>query len=224
MTSIITGEGSILGEVDRWRDPVTGAFNPDIDQLGKACDNGPLFTAEAYAVGLISESELIRIVRKYELEPGLLGRYPLMNDFCSWDDHCGVAAVDDALAFRIYLRLESTGWKNPNGDWIGRIPLLRVTVKAAAIKSLSWFEQILAFAAYVSDTFVHKEETSGRILLWLARNRFSDFWLASAGVRIWLRKMRSMYPGGPNELLHIYFPDKLGVTHPIVEAASRVWE
>lgn len=210
--------------LSRWRDPTSKAFSCDKDRPpGRSADNMALFTAEAYAVGLISPMEFLNIVLGFEKEPGLLRRYPGDDDLCSWDDHAGVAAVNDFMAIRVFRYFEKHGWELPSGEWIGRIPAFRVIVKAAATKSLNLWEKFLACAVYVSDSFVHREETSGRIIIWLGRNRFNGFWSVRLAKKQWLKAMAKKYPGGPKEMLEVYFPPEDGVRHPVVEAAGKDW-
>jgi hypothetical protein len=203
--------------IDIVREPKTRAFSCVLNHGDRSCDNGVLFTMEAVALKLIGVVEAELIALQYEIEPGLIGRYPGSNDCCSWDDHTGAAAVSVAMAKRILTYMNKNNWTLPNGDYLGRFPLFAPTVMIGAGETLSVWDQIKAAAAYLYNCFEKKSETSGKIILWLASKKFGDgtYKITTFAVAIWTIVMTWKYPGGMKDVMAIYFPEG----HPFREAA-----
>lgn len=212
------------GEISRWRDPLTGAWSCEIDSPGRSAENLLLFSAEAVKLGLMKDYEFTFMALAFENEAGLLTRYPGSEDVTHWDDMTGAAAISNAMAFRVYQCFKGMFfWRLPNGDWIGRMPLLQPTVLARAGRWIWPHQQLKAALCYFFDMFVHRDETSGRIILWLCQERFERFWFIRFFMKRWRKAMARKYES-PAEMFEIYFPPKKGVRHPFVVNAPGDWK
>jgi hypothetical protein len=210
-----------------WREPLTEAFSCEYKPQDYSCDNGVLFTAEAMMLGLITEMELIKIVELYEapvpgsngeMMTGVFLRHMTSPDFCSWDDHFGASVASQILALRVLGYMESHGWKLPNGNWIGRMPILKPAIKAGAGKDLNLWDQFKVAAVYAHNSFEDERETSGKMMLFFGRRVMQKHWLTRTATAMWSKQMQKVY-GSPAKMFEIYFPAKNGNAHPFVEAS-----
>jgi hypothetical protein len=201
-----------------WREPKTKAFSCEYKPADYSCDNGVLFTAEACLLGLISQIDLIGVCLPYSEPLGVFKRHPSSPDLCSWDDHYGASIASPYLANCVLSYMDRNSWELPNGNWIGRIPILKPAVRAGAGRSLSWWDQLVVAAVYFHNSFEKREETSGKMMLFFGRSVFQRHWLTRKAIGYWNGKMAKLY-GTPRGMIAIYFPDKQGNTHPFVTAA-----
>lgn len=191
-----------------WREPKTKAFSCVANPGDFSCDNGVLFTAEAYRLGLISLGEAEEIVLKYEMAPGLLSRYPGTNDPMSYDDHLGAASISPMLARRIHAYMSENDWTLPNKNYLGRFPILEPVVRAGAGLPLSNLNIAKASAAYMWNLFEPAQDTSGKLMLWLCADvlRGASPHLAAA-ISVWDLSLSLKYPNKIAGAFQIYFPE-----------------
>jgi hypothetical protein len=207
-----------------WREPTTGAFSCNENPGDFSCDNAPLFTSHAYKLGLIDRTEYHRIVEQYFLEGrGWLLRYPLKLDYQSWDDFTGVSAVSPTFAARILDEMHWSDWRLPNGDWLGRFPILEPVVRGSAGAKLSLLNQVRVAVAYLANCFEKSQETSGKLILWLAEGALRDAgWIANTAILIWQVSIVLRYPRGIQDCYGIYFPPNHPFNDPSVWK-NRSW-
>lgn len=160
-------------DVELWREPKTKAFSNVKNPIDKSCDNGVLFSAEATRLGLITLADFEEIAEQY-FKDGYLIRYPGVNDWMSWDDYVGAASVSVLFAGRILDSMEKSNWHLPNGDWLGRFPILAPILYASARAELNSWQELKACVAYLWNLFESKKETSGKLILWLAKFKLRD--------------------------------------------------
>lgn len=199
-----------------WRDPDTGAFNLDPGVVGKGSDNGVLFTAVALKLGLITPEDFLTVLSKYFSDQYGILRYPGTPDFASYDDYLGAAAASFHAAKILSGWLSANKWTTRDGSWIGRFPQLGATVHAGSGEWVNPYECFGTIGTYLANCFESSDQTSGKQLLWLAAGPLYDL----PGVGIWTAAMRSKYPGGPREMLSIYYTNP---AHPFIAAAPSNW-
>src|SRR5512138_2411014 len=87
-----------------WQEPRTKAYSCVRNPGDRSSDNGVLFTAEAYHLGLLTSSEAASTIALYfDYSKGALARYPGSQDWSAQDDHIGAASVSSTYAYLIYL-------------------------------------------------------------------------------------------------------------------------
>lgn len=212
---------SLQEDIKRWQEPRNGSVSCEIDPKDHSCDNSILFSAELVFIGGQNTylTYFNTLFLEYEYSPGLLSRYPGDPGIMDWDDHLGAAAVSPFCASRINKHGEATDWMFGT-QWLGRLPIFIPTVRASAGLPLNYFNQAKASVAFIWNCFEKREETSGKILLWLASKAlYGKYRMITAAIDIWRYSMRKKYPGGMNEVMGIYFQPKLGkipgmVPHP----------
>ncbi len=206
-----------LEALRRWQEPMTHGVSVEYLPVDYSCDNSIVFTAEKYALlnlsGPIPEFDFFLL--QFEKSPGELLRHPTSSEVTSWDDHLAAAAMSPWMARRIYSHGAATGWMW-GGKWLGRFPIFRPTVKASIGIKLSLLDKILVTGTFLVNCFEKKQETSGKLLLWLAsKPLLGKSRLVDLSIRIWRTVMGYKYPNaGLREVMGIYFPPKRGVPHP----------
>lgn len=196
-----------------WREPTTGAFSCVSNPGDNSCDNGLLFTAEAYLLGIIKQPEFAQIANQYQVAPGLFCRHPVrQGDLTAQDDLLGIAASSIYHARGIYFYGELHGWKW--GDrWLGRFPHFKPAIKAGAGLNLSLWDHFKLSLAFADNFFEKREETSGKLLLWVITKVIGNPWY----VRLWRARMRKVYgEDWLHALMSVYFPAR----HPFHEASK----
>lgn len=171
----------------------------------------------ACALGLITQDDFLYVFNQYLDPNGFLLRYPGTGQYMSYDDNVGAASVSSIAAVTLSRALLTSDGSMPDGNWIGRFPLLEPTLRAGACYILGPENEGKAIAAYAENAiFDPSTETSGKILLWLAAHVLcisTNVKLAIAG---WAGRMQLEYPGGLEQMLAIYYP----AGHPFLAAAQ----
>lgn len=204
-----------------WREPKTRAFSIYKNPGDKSTDNPIVFSVVAEQLGLITRGELELIITQYEhpTYPGILLRYPGVDDYMAHDDHLAACVGSEEFAVRCFKAMKFNGWRTPDGNVIGRIPLFPLTVKAASGEGLSLWDKFVATGVMVANLFEKKSETSGKQLLWLSQRILRDEgeYLREVTAE-WRKAMESKYPGGLRELMAVYYTDP---NHPFRAAARK---
>lgn len=194
-----------------WQEPMTNGVSVEYRPVDYSCDNLIVFTAEKFALlnksGPIPEFDYFLL--QFEKSPGELLRHPISSEVTTWDCHLSAAAMSPWMAKRIYSYGSNNGW-TWGGKWLGRFPIFKPTVKASAGLKLSFLDKFLAAGTFIANCFEKKEETSGKLLLWLAsRALYGRSFLIDLSINIWRRSMAKKYPNaGLREAMGIYFPPK----------------
>ena len=197
-----------------WRDPITGAFSIERNSTGRSCDNHVLFTAEAFALKLISLTECEMICAKFEATPGILSRYPGSPDLMAHDDYIGLSSVSKSFAKRAFFALEATDWVLDNGNYIGRMPLLEPTIRSGAGLQINMLNSGKALSQYIWDALQPASDTNGRLLLWIAQQVLYRDSLRRSMIKTWRDILDEKYPNGFSQMASTYFQPKDGVEHP----------
>lgn len=211
----------------QWQEPITDGVSCEFLPKDYSCDNSVTFTAEKYALfgksGPIPEFDYFLL--QFEKSPGELLRHPTSSGVTSWDDHLAAAAMSPWMASRIMAFGVSHGW-TWDGKWLGRFPIFIPTVKASAGLSLSWLDKIFAAGTFLANCLEGKEQTSGKLSLWLASKAlFGKSRLIDLSIRLWRSRMAKKYPNaGLREVMGIYFPPKQTVLHPFSFYAPESFE
>ena len=223
--------------IKEYREKETGMIglvpNPD----NHSTDNGLLFSS-TYIV-MLSEEERLQemvwfndLVKSCEKGMGLYLRYPNFEDLNAHDDLTGITVASSLLDYKYSVDILFHGiihhwsWNTIDNKWtvktfFGRIPSFVAGVKAAIGHPLNLFDILFASLAYIGDTFVKKEETNGRCLLYLRqKNLLGKSFLLDIVIRYWKRKMMKLYPDGLKGLYRIYF----GQNHPFTICANENFE
>lgn len=198
-----------------WREPTTRAFSCNYKPTDRSCDNAVLFTAEAFALGLITIGDFYLTCRLYQSSFGCFMRYPGAWNYCSWDDHTAAASCSYAFAESTYTYGRTHGW-SWGGDKLWRFPIFVPTVRAGAGMRLYPWHTAMAALAYIANMFEPKQETSGKLILWLTSKTLKDQSVfLDLVMRLWYYVLRRKY-GSLSAIFAIYFPEG----HPFIEAAK----
>lgn len=204
-----------------WREPKTRAFSLYPEPGDFSTDNGVLFTVVAHKLGLITNGECELIIATYEdpRVPGILLRHPSApGNYCSWDDHLAACVASPVFAERCLKAFRFSGWRLPDGNFVGRIPILPTVVRAGTLADLSAWNQLIAAGVYLANSFEAREETSGKQLLWLAQSVLRGYPALDKVRTFWRARLLAKYPHGLREMLGIYYTN---AEHPFLAAAGK---
>lgn len=145
-----------------------------------------------------------------EIDTGIFTRYPDDLTVTSWDDHLAVSCISRNLARDVWLHGNRYDWTWPNVGFLGRFPVFVAIAKSQSGISPSIGTIIGACGSYVWNMFESKEQTSGKILLWLsARPLVGISKYLDAVLNVWSWVMKSKY-GSMKSVMEIYY----GKNHP----------
>jgi len=201
-----------------WREPKTGAVSLYKNPPDKSTDNGILFSAVAASINGITDLQFVAILGWYEVQPGVLLRYPGTTDYCSHDDLTGAASYWFPFALRTFVWGATSDWTWPVNNWLYRIIDFPPAIKGGANYDLNVYDQFKCALAWTWNAFMSPYgDTSGKQLIWLKQRVCQNKgWLVKQAARFWRWKMMRLYPGGLKELFAVYYqPDaKTGDPHP----------
>lgn len=225
---------SLLEAIKPYREPEYGLVGLVPNPPKHSTDNALLFHATLISLLTPEEREIEKpvfeaAVLACEFVPGRYGRYPGDTENDAWDNLVGIAyasyVLDLPFAADIYQYGHTTGWVWNNADpgkwtgasYLGRyptfIPFLKTAAKAGGLNP---FAQMMVSGGYLSNWFEEKAATSGRLLLRLQAECLCHHGpISDAGIHVWKKRMKQLYPGGYRELMGIYF----GQDHPFTQYA-----
>ena len=220
----MTTDAAFLKALMMWKEPMTDAVSCEIDPVDYSCDNGLLFSAEAYAITgcCLAAYSFSDVALQYEQSAGALLRHPTSTELTSWDDHLAAAAVSTFMAKRILAYGEANHW-TWGGKYLGRFPIFIPTVKASAGVKLTLTERLAASLAFIANMFEGYPHTSGKLLLWLAsRALYGKYFTLDRVINLWRFVQGRRYKtAGLREVMGIYFKPRNGVPHPFSVYAPK---
>lgn len=180
----------------------------------------------------------VAFVNSTETPDGWYGRHPnKMKDHESHDDNIGIIAGSKALKvvynyginiynygqkrrylLKNYYNNLDTGFSLDN--WHGRFPWLTALYKVSGGKKLNLWNKIGYCTYLLSDVYFNKnkQDTSGRILQWLANSVVKgESKMVDYCINKWEKNIQETYPGEMGEVLGIYH----GFEHPFSKAMWR---
>lgn len=191
------------------------------------CDNYHLFTAEAMLLSgftvwpgypkFFDDSEIPN-------HTGLICRYPGNFGNISVDELVGAATLDRDAAIEIYEYGDNHNWvfqpqggKFVWGSWMARFINLIPYVKHQAFR-LKWYDLFWKLSWSVACILsTESSGTSGQLLMWVQIQKMEGhYWICDQAIRFWKWRMDSLYVGGLQQVMYIYF----GSSHPLTRHAT----
>lgn len=223
----------------RYLHPVWGVVSNqphEPGQLTHNADNLHLFTAcairVAHAIGAVQDRDVLieshlRFIRACEIESGLYRRFPGVEGSTSWDENIGIAYCSQQYATSVLFYGFKTDWvwaQEKGAAWsfrrwaarnFGLIPYLR----ARAGLTVGGVNQILWSLKAIGSALSGWGETSGKHMIWIQAEALREYPISRLGWFIAKEILARKYPGGPKEMLSIFY----GEAHPIAGAAPSDW-
>lgn len=219
-----------IHEIESYREKTTRAVvlvqSPQDDSTDNALLFSSIYMVMLSLYGNVPIAEIKwynEFIAKHRLKPGSFKRHLLETFPSSHDDHTGIAVASalhpdiNLFALEIYLHGEDNLWIW-NRNFLGRIIDFIPTIKTCAGVKLSMFEQLMFIVGTLGNLFEPKQETSGKILLWLKHKAlWGKYRSIDTAITIWRWWMKKRYPNGMQDVMAIYY----GAQHPFSRYASK---